>query len=322
MTFRAMELPAAKSLGVLFLAWALAWAFCACGRQEDSPGKKAGKNAPPVVTRVEVFPLNPGPGQELRASVRAVDPDGDQVELAYRWEVNGAEVAGEEEHTFGTRDLKPGDRVVVVVTPYDGKAWGKPLASQPTIMGMGSLLGSRVEISPEVALPGDLLRAQVVVDGPRPDDLRLWFRWKVNGEVTEQGPSPEYSTQGLRRGDRIHVEVIMEAGGQEAPVIASKEVVLRNRPPEIVSRPPERLVAPGRYRYAVKARDPDGDALSFALEGEVPEGMRIDPRTGLLKWDFQGLVEEPVKVDIRVRDGQGGEARQSYEFVVTAPESS
>lgn len=304
------------------MAWALASVFCSCGRQEDSPGKKAGKNTPPVVTRVEVFPLNPGPGQELRASVRAVDPDGDQVEIAYRWEVNGVDLPEQEGPTLGPRNLKPGDRVVVVVTPYDGKSWGQPLSSQPTIIRMGPLLGARVEISPEVVFPGDLLRAQVVVEGPRLDDLRLWFRWKVNGEVAEQGPSPEYSTQGLRRGDRIQVEAIMEAGGQEALVIASKELVLRNRPPEIVSRPPERLVAPGRYRYAVKARDPDGDALSFALEGEVPEGMRIDPKTGLLKWDFEGLVEEPVRVDIRVRDGQGGEAQQSYEFVVTAPESS
>lgn len=309
-------------VGILFLGMLTSFLVVACGEKKEAGGKAAKQNRAPSVTRVEILPFSPRVGQELRASVQAVDPDGDKVELAYQWEVNGEELEGEEEPSLQSEGLRPGDRVVLRVVPFDGKTWGEPMESQPRVMMAPAPPKARVEISPQPALPGDLLQARLVPEPEASEELRLQCKWKVNGQVAEQGDSMEFSTKGLRRGDKVQAEIEMQIQDGERLTIVSRETVLENRPPQIISKPPDRLEAAGKYRYRVKALDPDGDRLSFRLEGTPPEGMRIHPSTGLLEWDFTDPPQEPVHVDIRVTDGQGGEAQQSYDFSVSQGQGS
>ncbi len=57
-----------------------------------------------------------------------------------------------------------------------------------------------------------------------------------------------------------------------------------NRDPAIVSDPITSVVQDQSYRYPVRAMDPDGDSLEFALT-RAPSGMGIDKSTGLIQWD-------------------------------------
>ena len=50
----------------------------------DAPG-----NQPPAVERVSLEPQEPLPGSEVRATVKATDPDGDPVTLRYEWRLDG-----------------------------------------------------------------------------------------------------------------------------------------------------------------------------------------------------------------------------------------
>ncbi len=316
---RLAGMPEACSVFLLALIMVL---FTGCSERKESGGKAARENRPPVVTRVEIYPYSPRLGQQLRASVQAVDPDGDKVELAYQWEVNESQLEGENDETLSSEDLNPGDRVVVRVFPFDGKTWGEPMESQPRVI-LGPLPPkARVQIWPQPALPGDLLKASIVQEPAGSEGILLQCKWMVNGEVVQEGDSLEFSSQGLARGDKVQAEIQMEVSGGESVTILSGEIVLQNRPPKITSNPPERLWAPGKYRYAVKAVDPDNDRLSFRLEGTPPAQMRIHPATGLLEWDFTEAPQEPVHVDIRVSDGQGGEAQQSYDLLIPQAQSS
>lgn len=322
-----MRLPwtrfgAVGPVGVFSLCMLVWFLIPGCTEKKESAQKAPQKNRPPSVTRVEILPLSPRLGQELRASVQAVDPDGDKVQLVYQWEVNGEELEGEEEPSLQSEGLRPGDKVVLRVFPFDGKLWGEPVESQPRVIMGPAPPRARVEISPQPALPGDLLRARLVTEPAGFEGFSLQCKWKVNAQVVEEGDSLEFSTKGLRRGDKIQVEIEMEIPGGETLTILSRETVLQNRPPQIISKPPERLEAPGKYRYSVRAVDPDGDRLSFRLEGSPPAGMKIHPATGLLEWDFAEAPQEPVRVDIRVTDGQGGEAQQSYDFLVSQTQGS
>jgi hypothetical protein len=212
--------------------------------------------------------------------------------------------------------------VVVRVTPYDGKVEGKTVLSAVQEISMAPPQDMQVELTPTIASPGDPLVAKVMVRGPRREDLKFRYVWRVNGEVVEGAASHEFDTDRLRRGDRVEVEVTVDVGREQGPSIVAQEVVLRNRPPQIVSSPPEKLATRGRYRYPVKAVDPDGDPLEFRLEGSVVPGMRIHPTTGVLEWSFTQPPEEVVVIDIRVSDGQGGEAEQRYDFQVSPAEQS
>ena len=72
---------------------------------------------------------------------------------------------------------------------------------------------------------------------------------------------------------------------------------------------PEDIMTAGRtYTYDADAIDPQGDPITFILR-EGPEGMTIDPNTGLLT--FEGDDEGSYRVDIEATDGQET-ARQRY----------
>ena len=57
-----------------------------------------------------------------------------------------------------------------------------------------------------------------------------------------------------------------------------------NQPPEITNSFPETATVGEPYLHTVTAVDPDGDALSYSLL-YGPDGMEIDPDTGLVSWD-------------------------------------
>jgi len=56
-----------------------------------------------------------------------------------------------------------------------------------------------------------------------------------------------------------------------------------NGPPSITSTPITRFVVDRAYFYQVEATDPDPDPLRYSIV-EGPEGLRIDPETGLVAW--------------------------------------
>ena len=58
-----------------------------------------------------------------------------------------------------------------------------------------------------------------------------------------------------------------------------------NHPPTITSTPNTTAFVDTPYIYDVEATDPDvGDILTYSLTGSSPEGMTIDPTTGVINW--------------------------------------
>ncbi len=304
-------------------AWCLALALILWGCGERQEGAKPPKmNRPPVVTEVKISPGVPSSADTLRAFVAATDPEGDPIQYSYRWEVNNQVISLETGPELPASRFSRGSTVVVRVTASDGKATGEEVSSRPVVVKNGVPTVKRIQIKPYPAFPGDELEAEVEAEDPDGDRVELTYSWMVNGEMVEGESSASFSTARLRRGDRVLAQVVPEDSAQRGIPVSSQEVVLENRPPRFVSQPPENLVSPGRYRYEVKAEDPDGDQLEFRLEGPVPDGMRIDPVTGILEWEFDTPPEGSVMVDVRVSDGHGGEARQSYDFSVEAHAAS
>ena len=90
-----------------------------------------------------------------------------------------------------------------------------------------------------------------------------------------------------------------------------------NLPPAISSTPPTTAVASRLYTYAVRATDPESDPLAFSLTA-APTGMSIDAASGLISWTPTAAQLGSFTVNLRVADGQGGVATQSYTLVVSA----
>jgi len=78
--------------------------------------------------------------------------------------------------------------------------------------------------------------------------------------------------------------------------------------------------ASGRFSYAVKATDRDGDrGLRYSLE-QGPEGMTIDAFSGELRWQATLRHAGEHIVEIAVDDRHGGVTSQTfYVRVATGP---
>lgn len=88
-----------------------------------------------------------------------------------------------------------------------------------------------------------------------------------------------------------------------------------NHAPVITSKPEIEAVGGVRYKYQLKAYDPDGDVLTYSLI-EAPCGMKISSTTGLIEWTpSEARAGKKYNVRIKVSDGQAS-AEQSYELEV------
>jgi len=94
---------------------------------------------------------------------------------------------------------------------------------------------------------------------------------------------------------------------------ACPPVEQNNRSPKITSSPganPSVNVGQA-FVYDVEATDPDGDTLTYTLSAG-PQGMTIDPATGLVAWTPPSVGTTLVTVN--VSDGRGGSATQSFKL--------
>ena len=92
-------------------------------------------------------------------------------------------------------------------------------------------------------------------------------------------------------------------------------VVDKNIAPKISSTAPTKATEDTAYSYQVKASDADKDKLLYVLE-VAPQGMQINKDTGAITWTPLNKDVKTHIVRIRVDDGKGGIARQSYNLVV------
>ena len=62
----------------------------------------------------------------------------------------------------------------------------------------------------------------------------------------------------------------------------------------------------GYYIYEAQAKDADGDPIRFSLDGNTPDGMKIETRTGLVKWQVKLPDEEVTYIfDVVAEDSEG-----------------
>jgi hypothetical protein len=103
------------------------------GKAEGEPARVAARvrNRPP---RLEEVLLEPAKDvsvlDEIVASPRASDPDGDPVEFRFSWRVNGRELKNTEGR-LAPGSYARGDRVELEVTAFDGDDFSEPLRSPP-----------------------------------------------------------------------------------------------------------------------------------------------------------------------------------------------
>ncbi|MBD2365063.1 tandem-95 repeat protein [Anabaena minutissima FACHB-250] len=95
-----------------------------------------------------------------------------------------------------------------------------------------------------------------------------------------------------------------------------------NQNPVFISTSPTPTLGIGEVLiYKPLVQDPDADELTYNLP-LAPEGMSVDPKTGVLVWTPQADQTGTFNIILRVQDGRGGLALQAFEAIVVPDNNS
>jgi len=292
--------------------------IAACGGDESRPKASAATlvgDQVPVIQYLRLEPTEPVAGDAIYASVKARDPDGDNVEIRYDWEVGGVPVS-ETGPTITLGPVPKGTQIEVTATASDGLHTSEPARGSVEVRNQRPRL-TEVHIEPwdKVAL-GETLVVRADGIDPDGDALRFDFAWEVNGEpVDESGTS--FATASLTAGDWVQARVTANDGASDSDRIATARVRVVGANPEIVSAP-SGFASDGVYRYRVEVVHPDGDrSLRFELR-TAPEGMKVDAISGEITWTPRADQVGEHPVEVAVRDSKDAVTVQSFSLNVGA----
>jgi len=273
----------------------------------------SGENHAPVIERLRFEPEVPIPGGHVRALAQASDPDGGSLRLRYAWTLDGAPVGADAPELMLERGRK-GQELALTVVASDGSAESAPGHARTALGNRGPLL-TDVLLEPAEGLQvGGIVKAAPEAQDPDDDVLRYEVIWRVNGKpIHESGL--ELDTRSLHRGDHIQVEVRATDGTVTTEPVASRDLQIGNSAPEIVSRPQTQF-EDGVFRYAVEAKDPDGDRRFRYSLVNAPEGMSIDRMGGEIRWQPRPDQSGRHAIEVAVEDGKGGKDSQLFEVTI------
>ena len=310
---RAMR-ACAMALGVV--------AALACGGEEPPPESAAAPgpartsaagsgNGAPVIERIALAPERPRPGDQVVARVSARDPDGDDVELEYRWSVAGENI-GESTSFLDLGDVARGSVVEVTVTASDGAQKSPPSRATARVGNQPpQVTGVAIEPMSPVTTGRDLVATPGGED-PDGDRIRYRYRWLVDGEPLPD-EAPTLRGDRFARGDSIVLEVVASDGTDDSETFRSDPIEVANAPPRITSTPGA-IGADGVFRYDVVTEDPDGDTAFRYRLVTAPAGMTIGFDDGRLSWRPGDESEGSHAVEVEVSDLFGGRSTQPFEI--------
>ncbi len=173
------------------------------------------------------------------------------------------------------------------------------------------LVGIVVEPFGEVTVRNDIVAKPQASDFDN-DEIKFRYTWRVNGArsfvVGNTLPRSEF-----RRGDWIDLTVVASDGSASSEPLESKPFEVMNAAPAITSTPGH-FDEQGTIQYQVMIEDPD-DEKGFEyrlLEG--PDGMQIDPASGLITWQPSKQQTGTHSARVEVVDEKGGKASQSFDL--------
>jgi hypothetical protein len=168
-----------------------------------------------------------------------------------------------------------------------------------------------LNVSPTHPVPGDTIQVEIGTHDREGDEVTVLYEWTKN-EVTDLGNLPTVSLKGdkFARGDQITLKATPDDGTLKGTPVNSF-VVIANSSPVITPSPDTFKFDGDTYEYQVNATDPDGDVLTYSLS-KSPEGMTINPSTGLITWNIPPGYTGKSPVTVSVKDSQGGEVMQNF----------
>ena len=209
------------------------------------------------------------------------------------WYINGTRDDSSESFRLVSDELKKGDVIQAVIVDGDKEYRSNKIIikNSPPVILKSRLLPPMPRASSDLAV--DLKTNDI--DG---DNISFKYKWTLNGRFA--GEENSLDTE-LKRDDIITVEVTPYDNEAYGKNIKLKSKVF-NSPPVISESTPS---FDGKtYKYRIIATDPDKDALTYKFV-EGPDGMSVDPASGIMTWEVQPGDEGLYEAKVSVSDNHG-----------------
>lgn len=283
--------------------------------KENEPQNNDRANKPPLIKFAEIQPSAPTVQADLGVALGSSDADGDPVTHRFQWMVNDEKITGATGDTLPMDMFEKGDEVQCMIVPTDGKTEGRRFVTRSVKVANSLPVIERMEIKPQVLFRGAEVEVAVEVRDPDQDPVSLSYEWFVNDRPA-QNNGPRFPLTNCSKRDRISVRVRASDGEGQGAWTESRVVMVQNRPPTIVSKPPSGWREGEGFEYRVRAVDPDGDQVRVWVQGELPPGMLWSEDDHTLTWKSQDDAGGSYEIEVVAEDEDGGVCKQGIVLTV------
>lgn len=320
----------------LALAWAVAGLGLGCGSDDAGEERVASMLAPAAaegqasdaagsapeagvrrVAGIELTPRRPVAGVRLSARALFAQGVGPRPEVGFQWRTGSGRVLAEGRE-LDTSGLEAGTTVEVVATPVAGEETGESFAHRFRLADPEKQIALVVIDAGEGKSVGSVLRAVVETNDEEDGFDVASIEWRVDGKTV--GDEEELDTTPFAPGDVVELRARLSDVG-DRPITAEPIVLEPSAAPEIRSTPTAGVQG-GLFRYAIEASSPARGAILRYELLKGPDGMKVDPATGVLEWRPAASQRGGFDVEVAVLDQWGSGVAQRFGIQADAPSAS
>jgi hypothetical protein len=304
------------SIAIAFLlSFLLSFPCCSGKGQKTRDGE--GTNPADALESARIYPRHPYANNHLEVRFKT-DSRTKLSEFTYTWKRNGVVITGVTGNSLGPENVQKGSEISVEIASLDS-ALSQMVFRPPAVTILDTppkILDASLTLESKGVPSISVTPRCLDVDN---DQIVYSYRWFRNGKTMDGQTSATLDPSAAQREDEIYAEIIANDGEISSPPFRTGPLKLENHAPRITSSPPT-ATSGAQLIYQVVCEDPDGDKISYELLSAPPH-MSIDAN-GKIEWTVpRGQERKPAyDVKIKVTDGHGGEAVQSFTFSLATPE--
>jgi len=259
-------------------------------------------NHPPEIISAKIEPEDIMKNMRAGVFIKANDKDKDDIIYKIEWFLNDEKVFEGKE--ISLEKFKKGDLLYAIITPYDGKEYGKPYKTAPALIKNSQPKIIEAKFSPDtIFTTTEKIEIVAKAEDPDNDELSYIVEWYINGKMQEEKRTV-FNPPKLKENDLLEAIVYAYDGEEKSKSFSRISYLVQNSPP-FIDIPQEELRIPSypEFTYKINAYDPDGDKLKFEIISSNIKEIQID-ENGIIK----GKIEENVKkinIKIKVIDTKG-----------------
>jgi len=280
---------------ILAMIFPLLIASCSKGKIEKKGTSKG------ITGNVYIVPKYATTNNDLGIIVNLNLAKEDTIKKSYKWFKNGRLIS--EDSILPRNTFIKGDTIKATVSIN-----GKEFETDNVIIRNSA----PVIYSAQIVKDSTFLKVTGNANDADEDSITLFIKWYNDKNLIGKGKIIPLSKVGNT--SNLYALVTPYDGTDSGSTYKTTTIAVVNSAPIITSSPPTHLTG-GKFIYQVKAKDPDGDPITFSLV-DPPKGASIDSKNGTVKYTVPPEILGSINFTIKASDNHGNYSLQKFSYTI------